>query len=251
MGLQIKLSQVSLSTDGTVLTVQDTTGAYNSVTNPGGYGTPNPATPAMVQLWWKTFLSCTWALVTGTYAYADVAAGYAFTTVSLLLSTLPNLFPDGINQVQYLTGYSISGTVTTVPGSSTITVVDLDTSKLVAGMYLSFSSAPATLYYIVSINGSTITLQTPYGGTNTAETCNQWYSAVLNVLVQTFGQSRINDRLCRTTADNMTDPELNNLMKLTMDELSASARYTAQDYLGADTLARNVALKVSLQPRVF
>lgn len=251
MALQIKLSQVSLSTDGTVLTVQDTTGAYNVSTNPGGYGTPNPATPTKVQLRWKTFFSCVWAVVTGTYAYADVLAGYGITTVSLALSTIPSLFPDGINQVQYLAGYLLTGSVTVLPGSTTVTVVDMDTSKLTAGMYLSFASDPNTLYYILSIASTTIILETPYGGSNTTETCYQWYSTVLNVLVQTLGQNRINDRLCRVTVDNLTDSELNKLLQLTMDELAASARYDIGDYAGADVLARRVASAVTLQPIAF
>lgn len=43
MSLVLQIVQQSISADGTTMVFADTTGSYNSVTNPGGYGTPNPA----------------------------------------------------------------------------------------------------------------------------------------------------------------------------------------------------------------
>lgn len=42
MALELNLAY-QRSTDGLSVTVTDNTGVYNSVTNPGGYGTPNPS----------------------------------------------------------------------------------------------------------------------------------------------------------------------------------------------------------------
>lgn len=125
----------------------------------------------------------------------------------------------------------------------------MDVSTLAVGMYLSFQSDSNNfLYQVLSISGSIITLDTPYGGTNTTDSCSQWYTTILDVLVQTFGQNQINDRLTRFTADGIPDNELTNLTKLTMDELSAGARFDAGDIAGANDLALSVQVRCLKQP---
>lgn len=42
MALTINIVKSSLNSDGTVMNLSDSTGAYNVSDNPGGYGTPNP-----------------------------------------------------------------------------------------------------------------------------------------------------------------------------------------------------------------
>lgn len=42
MSLVLVISKDSISSDGTTMTIVDSTGDYNVTTNPGGYGTPNP-----------------------------------------------------------------------------------------------------------------------------------------------------------------------------------------------------------------
>jgi len=252
MGLQLKLSKVSLSADGTTLIVQDTTGNYNSTTNPGGYGTPNPVrATTLVQLRWKLYRDCNWLLISRSYQQSDIEAGYAITTINTGLSTVLNLLPDGVEEIQFLSGYAMSGTVTTIPGESTVTVVDLDISTLQPGMYISFQSQPTVLYLVKSISGGIITLDTPYGGSNTTEHCNQWYQVVLDVLIQTMGQNRIDDRLTRYTVDSITDTELENLVELTMDELAATARFNAGDIAGANDLALSVQSRCFKQSRIW
>lgn len=43
MSLNLRLQNYAINDSGTVLTIQDVTGNYDATTNPGGYGTPNPA----------------------------------------------------------------------------------------------------------------------------------------------------------------------------------------------------------------
>ena len=43
MSLVLQIIQQSISADGTTMVFADTTGNYNALTNPGGYGTPNAA----------------------------------------------------------------------------------------------------------------------------------------------------------------------------------------------------------------
>lgn len=252
MGLQLKLSKVSLSTDGTTLIVQDTTGDYDVSTNPGGYGSPNPVRPtSLVQLRWKLYRDCSWKLISGGYTQSDIESGFAITAINTGLSIVLNLLPDGVEQILYLGGYNMTGSVTTVPGESTINIVDLDVSTLVPGMYISFQATPTVLYKVISIISGVITLDTPYGGTNTTETCIQWYVGELDVLIQTLGQNRINDRLIRFIAKSITDIELDELTKLTMDELAASARMDAGDIAGANDLALSVQDRCLKQPRTW
>lgn len=246
--LQLKLSKVSLSSDGTVLTVQDTTGNYNAVTNPGGYGTPNPVRSANILLRWKMYSDCGWISISGSYLQSDIEAGYAITTVAAGLSAQPGLFPDGVNEIQYLSGYALSGSVTTVYGENTVQSSGLDMSTLQIGMYLSFNTNPKAVYQVLAISGGTITLDTPYGGTNTSETCLEWYTTTLDVLVQTLGQNRINDRLCRVPASQIWDYWLDQLCLMTMNELAASAKMDAGDIAGANALAIAVANQCLKQP---
>jgi hypothetical protein len=246
--LQLKLSKVSLSSDGTILTVQDSTGDYNVSTNPGGYGTPNPARPSNVLLRWKMYRDCNWQLISGTYTQSDVESGLAITTVMAGLSSAPGIFPDGVNEIQYLAGYALSGSVNTIYGEDTVEINGLDITTLLPGMYLSFDSDPNTLYKVLSVGGGIITLDTPYGGQNNTETCSEWYSTILDVLLQVLGQNRIDDRLARIPASQIWDEQLNQLCLMTMDELAASAKMDAGDIAGANDLAIAVYNQCLKQP---
>lgn len=42
MALILRLTYTSINSDGTQITITDSTGNYDASTNPGGYGTPNP-----------------------------------------------------------------------------------------------------------------------------------------------------------------------------------------------------------------
>lgn len=240
--LQLKLSKVSLSVDGSQLVVQDTTGNYNASTNPGGYGTPNLGPASLVQLRWKMWNDCLWRLISGTYSVADIQAGYTIDTINIGLSTDSRLLPDGVEQVQLLEGYPVATkTLTTVSGSNEVDLNTFDIDDFTGFEYLSFQSIPNEIFKIINIEGTTIILDHPYTGSNSTELINQWYGAELPVLVQTFGNNRINKDLTGVTACCMEGKTLNNLMSRTMDSYAAVARFEAQDYLGANTLATAVA----------
>lgn len=242
MALQLKLSQDSLSTDGTTLIVKDTTGAYNASTNPGGYGTPNPDASSLVQLRWKMLESCDWELISGAYTVADIIAGFSITTINTGLSTDLRLLPDGVEQVQLLEGYPIATkTLSVTPGSELVGLGTFSAGDFTGIDYISFISIPNEIFKILGIVGSTMTLDKVYSGALTTELINRWYEGELYVLVQTFGNNQINKDLTTITADNLTGDKLMNLTKRTMNSFAASARFDAGDYMGANTLALDVA----------
>jgi hypothetical protein len=242
MALQLKLTKYSLSDDGTTLVVKDTTGAYNGSTNPGGYGTPNPDPATLVQLRWKMLESCEWELISGAYTVADIVAGFSITTINTGLSTDLRLLPDGVEQVQLLEGYPIATkTLTPSAGSTLVGLGTFTADDFVGIKYISFQTIPNEIFKILSIVGSTMTLDKIYDGAATTELINHWYEAELYVLIQTYGNNQINKDLTKVTADNLTGDALMNLTKRTMNSFAATARFDSGDYLGANTLALDVA----------
>lgn len=238
MALQLKLNKVSLSSDGTTLIVQDVTGNYNVSTNPGGYGTPNPDIPNLVLLRWKMYLDTVWKYVTGSYTQSDLAAGFALTTINILLTSILNLLPDGVEQVEYLAGYPVDGDIVTIPGGATVDITGLDTSLFPIGTLISFTYAPNKIYTVIGITGNIITLDTPYGGTEVLDNITIWVvSNTLNVLVQTFAKNNIANELCKYDANDITDYKLTELTKATMDNLAAGAKFDAGDIAGANAIA--------------
>lgn len=127
------LSWVSNSKTGSIITVKDTTGAYNVDDNPGGYGTPNQATPpSMVGFRWRywpddvdyaNFISSD-----STFITALLAAGKPFTTTDLGLPE--GLFSSGVHNIKYYPLASSAGTITLTNGSKTATYTSGTTSAL-------------------------------------------------------------------------------------------------------------------------
>lgn len=143
MSLQPKLKILSQDTSlyGSI-TLQDDTGVYNSSTNPGGFGSPNPLT-GDVQ---KTYLQ---------EEYFGDDKPLAFEEVNKLAITGPGLlwehsFREGVTKINYLIGVAV-GVMTAYRGNTYIDLVDADdklancTHIEIAGkLYQLDGSRPAT-----------------------------------------------------------------------------------------------------------
>lgn len=121
MGLARKITLQSVSTDGRSITIQDTTGAYNSSTNVGGYGTPNPAVGFFDRVLFKiAYLdgSLSWL---ATANAAGVLSGSNY-QVTAFLATPPTNYPfkDGVALLSSYAGSALE-TVTGVSGAMSIT----------------------------------------------------------------------------------------------------------------------------------
>ena len=82
----------SFSADGTQMFFEDTTGAYNVTTKPGGWGSPNPATTDVT-----TFqIVCNWisAGATVTYNFTVAAGTITVATMTDTAGTVFNIFSE-------------------------------------------------------------------------------------------------------------------------------------------------------------
>jgi hypothetical protein len=100
MALEVVLS-ASINSGCTAFTLLDITGSYDPVTNPTGYGAPNPATTDITAI--SLEVSCNYLAVSETIdltAYlADLlGSGYSL-TASALLNT--GVYPDGYYEFTY------------------------------------------------------------------------------------------------------------------------------------------------------
>lgn len=238
--LQLKLNLVSLSPDGTILTVIDGTGAYDSVTNPGGYGTPNRAISSNIILRWKLYNTQDW-LAIASVTEADLASGFGITTQGLGQSPTPELLQDGVEFVQYIALYDKGNTVVTTPGSNVVTFTPNFSSADFTGIdYIAFGSNLNQVYAIVSRTASTLTLDQPYSGILTTEEAWDAQNGDLQVLVQTYSNQQLDKQVAGVTSEQMEGKLLNRLFYNMMRLFVAQARFEAQDYYGADLIMQNL-----------
>lgn len=237
--LQLKLSKVSLSADGTQLVVQDTTGAYNASTNPTGYGAPNRTISTNLILRWKTYNSSVWHVLAGW-----TGAAYTIDTVKLgLTPTIPGLLPDGVEFVQYLGLYSKGTTVTVIPGSTKILHANLDFTGI---DYITFASDLTTIYKIVSRTSTYLILDQCYTGVLSSETIYDAQNADLPVLIQTYTNQQLDIQVAGTSEENMCGPVLDKVSDRLMRSFIAQARFDKTDYYGADIIMQNLFTECSI-----
>lgn len=232
--LQLKLSKVSFSADGTQLVVQDTTGAYDAVTNPTGYGAPNRAISANLILRWKLYNSKNWVTLPGW-----TGAAYTITTVNLGLSpsSVPQLLPDGVEFIQYLGLYSKGSNFTVEAGSSRVGFTGLDFTGI---DYVAMGSDLTTVYKIISRGSNYLILDSCYEGSNSVEVAYDAQNADLQVLVQTYTNMQLDDQVASTSAEQLYGKQLDEVFSKLMRLFIAQARFEKTDYYGADLIMQNL-----------
>jgi hypothetical protein len=232
--LQLKLSKVSFSADGTQLVVQDTTGNYDVSINPTGYGTPNRAISANLILRWKLYSSTTWIALAGW-----TGAPYTITTNALGLTTgIPGLLPDGVETIQYLGLYSKGANVTVANGSTNVIYTGLDFTGI---DYVAFSSDLTLIYKIASRGTGYLTLDTCYTGSLVSELVYDAQNADLQVLVQTYSNQCIDKEVAGTSVEEFcTGKQLEATFHKMMRLFIAQARFERTDYIGADIIMQNL-----------
>lgn len=153
-----------------MLTIKDSTGAYNVSTNPGGYGSPNPYnTPTqgflLARYWTETsYLS--------TYLDPSEMTSLLGSGLSFGSATSANAFADGVHQLKYLPLKDTGATAVFTNGSKTVTVTGFDITTLGeagAKYAAAFDGAdpegePTLIDWTGTNNSTTITLKSVFLG---------------------------------------------------------------------------------------
>lgn len=237
--LQLKLNKVSMSADGTILTIIDGTGAYNVSTNPTGYGTPNRVISTDIVLRWKLYNSPDWIQIPGITG-GDLASGVAITTVLLGQSGTAQLLQDGVEFVQYLGLYSKGGTVAVVPGTNRVDISNFSLSDFTGIDYIAFSSDLTSIYGIVSRGSNYLILDRCYAGSLTTETIYDAQNGDLFELVQTYSNQQLDSQVAGTTAEQLYGKQLDRLFYRMMRLFIAQARFEKTDYYGSDLIMQQL-----------
>lgn len=100
MALSLQVGTITQANDNTVIRLEDGTGLYNAVTNPGGWGTPNPAVTVINGTTIDLFLDVEYTNSSGTTTTYDQINLYTafgpFTTVNdLVFELTPDLLVSG------------------------------------------------------------------------------------------------------------------------------------------------------------
>lgn len=238
--LELQLSLVSFSADGTMLTVIDSTGAYNAETNPTGYGTPNKAVSSNIILRWKLYNSTTWIIIPGVSS-GELASGYIITTESLGQSPTPQLLQDGVEFVQYLGLYDKGNVAGVTTGSKIVDIsAHFSLSDFTGIDYITFGSDLTRIYAIVSRTATTLTLDQCYEGSNTTEEVWDAQNGDLFYLVQTYSNQQLDSKVAGVTSEQLEGRTLNNLFYKMLRLFIAQARFEQQDYYGSDLIMQNL-----------
>lgn len=241
--LQLKLSKVSFSDDGTQLVIQDTTGNYNSVTNPTGYGTPNRDISTDIILRWKLYNSANWTQIAGV-AQADLAAGFTINTDNLGLTDgtgTYGLIPDGVMFIQYLGLYSKGQSVVVVSGSKRVTFSSPLTLSSFTGIdYIAFGSDLTTIYKIVSRGSNYLILDNCYNGSLSSETIYDAQNGDLFQLIQTYSNQCLDKLVAGQSEEQLCGQKLEMVFYKMMRQFIAQARFGINDYYGSDLIMQNL-----------
>lgn len=237
--LQLKLNKVSISADGTVLTVIDGTGAYDAGTNPTGYGTPNRAISTDIILRWKLYNSPDWIAIPGITG-GDLATGIPITTVLLGQSGTAQLLQDGVEFVQYLGLYSKGDTVAVVTGTNRVDISNFTLSDFTGIDYIALGSDLTIIYQIVSRGSNYLILDKCYGGDLTDETIYDAQNGDLFELVQTYSNQQLDSEVVSTTAEQLYGKQLDKLFYRMMRLFIAQARFEKADYYGSDLIMQQL-----------
>lgn len=173
MALVPKISVVTVdNTTGTSITLQDTTGAYNVSTNPGGYGSPNIATTDLdwALLWFRNYADTDYTKEKLTSLTALLASG------ENIEGFTDGIFDDGVWEVKYypIVAHPISPgvdtTITWTVGSKTFNLTTASTVLAGASAILIKNLDTEKLYFLdpavpASSTQATVTEVLPSAGT--------------------------------------------------------------------------------------
>lgn len=261
MALEIKLTAGEVAQKAASIPFTDTTGAFESESNPGGYGGDNilesPDTTEIAYLQWRYWGSEEFGdpfALTVPQITALVGSGLTLTPTDVGLSeTETDVFADGVHQVKYYPGVIALGTddnpiqATFTNASTTVTLAlgqDIEayieagiTHVIVGGVLYELNLSGTN-------NDTTLTLADAFEGATAAHDLVLLASGDEKVLVLEGGEacivSAIGKLADRTDSCRTQEMEINKLLRW---KFAANVQFDCEDYEGAHNLA--LAIKKS------
>lgn len=249
------ISKLAIAKRATSMTLQDITGAYNISTNPGGYGTPNIASPPVaVGLTWRQWDA---TAIYRNFIMSDVAdiaelvssTGHEFLATDLGITK----FEEGVNHIKYYPLEAVAtNTFSVVAGSKTITVVTptlglfnpttLDTAYLAAVLIDNGGSVASGIMLLdtdrTAWTTTTFGVDTAWAGaTGTGYTLMIGTEADLKVLVKESTEACIAGKVGKISAMDCCDRKvIDKLTDLTMWMFAAVVEMQCAQYQSANDL---------------
>lgn len=241
------LQHVFLSKDGKTITLKDATGAYSAGTNPGGYGVPNPAAPAVVALtarYWPDTLPYGNLVTDDAGIVANLlGSGQAFTTLSFGQLTASQ-FAAGVHHFKYYPLETINTVVNLTNNSLLVTVASGTTPNTWNSGYLGIvfidpdDSSYSKVYRIdraEAITTSQFYLEEAFEGlTKNGYTVMIAPEADLKVLVDVPAKECLVGRIGKMAeACSCNNDEINRLIYMTLQLFASQVNFNCKDYQGA------------------
>jgi len=235
MALVTTTTQGTTSQDCTTLVIGDTTGAYNVSTNPTGYGAPNYAVSAVVELVFDAIIPNT-SEYTDPYVLTGSDAEDIMNQVSdlnitsqVLDSTATTNSPlqDGAYYCRYTPYWLAATTISVTAGSASATLSSTAAVAPYAGVNRMKIDGE---YYGASVSGTAVTLDREYIGTTNAT--QTWYAGFMDAIVlqqMCNGERCVTKKIAQLYNENC---DCKNLAK-------AEAFQKKQDLYAADILFDN------------
>jgi hypothetical protein len=239
MSLSIKLAGTVNDKTASEILFKDTTGAYASPSNTGGYGVANDfITPTYGFLRWKYWTDTAW-VNTFLDSLTDILGSDGLTRTPTEAGLTGDVFSDGIHQVEYVPLNSAAVSAVFTNGSKTVTFSGWDptaiASELVA--FIAGVSGGANTTDILEVDtftSTTITLKEAFTGTT--QTVALYFGPVkdIKILVNKAAEACIAKTLASgTTVDCGCATNSDNVTKMIQWRFTADVLFDCEDYVGA------------------
>lgn len=251
------ISKLAVAKKALSVTLRDITGAYNVTTNPGGYGTPNIASPpGVIGLTFRQWDSTTPYINFVTSDSTDITELLASTGHEFLAEDLGlTKFEDGVNHIKYypFEPAIASTTFSVVAGSKTITKVTpsggvFDPTALgdeyIAAILIDSGGGGAIASKVLLLGDrddwttTTLTVDTAWAGiTGTGYTIQFATEADLKILIKESTEACIAGKVGKISKMDCCDRKvIDKLTDLTMWMFSAAVKLQCEEYQAANDL---------------
>ncbi|MBI2283317.1 MAG: hypothetical protein HYU71_06390 [Bacteroidetes bacterium] len=245
MALQPVLTLTELAPDASYLIVKDNTGVYNAQSNPGGFGTPNPAsadvTAAIFHLSSFTDITKSFGYRVGTFS-SFLASQMKATVGTFMGISDRDVFRDGVYSMKYYLAFAVVDTITFASGSKQFALTNADT-VFATGVGFVIPSLNGTKVYFIdrtqplTNSGGYVTEALPTF--TAAKAIEKVYEGDLKFLNDKAGTNGLNADIAAACDDNCDciDEEYKNVWKRYTWKVSMESKFSRKLFSEAHTLA--------------